>query len=664
MNTSPQPARNRNGWFALGLLLAVTLFVYLPVRHHDFVSYDDADYVTDNPRVQAGLSWSGVQWAFTTGHASNWHPLTWLSHMLDSALWGKSATGPHMVNVAFHLANTLLLFIFLRHTTRALWRSLIVVALFVLHPLRVESVAWIAERKDVLSAFFFLLTLLAYSAYARSSNSASHHRTLAYGASLVFFALGLMSKPMLVTLPCVLLLLDFWPLRRVTFADSGDARRKLPGLLREKIPFLFLSLTSCVVTLLAQQRGGAIRSLESFSWSERLGNTAVAYALYLEKTAWPVGLAVFYPHPGHWHFAWIAVSATLVLGLIFLAIRVRQHSSFITVGWLWFLGMLIPTVGLVQVGNQAMADRYTYLPSIGLFIALVWFLAALVVRWRLPREAIAVATASLVLACAFATARQLTHWRDSEHLFLRALAVTERNFVAHNGLGYVLLSRGQPDAAIAQFQRAVEIHPRFADAYTNLGSAFLQKGRDSEALASFQKALEIQPSLGVARYNLGTLLHTQGRAAEAVIELQKAATLLPDDTVTRLNLGNALLSLGRLDEAADAYRDALRIQPDNADAQNNLGYVLLQTGRIDQAVSQFQRAVALQSTHANAYYNLGDAQRRLGHLVEASAAFEKVLTLQPGDIEAKTTLETIRQELAQSTGVNTPSTSAVDITPR
>ena len=646
--TSPHsPNQSRQSWLALGLLLAVTLFVYLPVRHHDFVSYDDTDYVTDNRHVLDGLALPGVKWAFTSSHACNWHPLTWLSHMLDVTLFGGNPAGHHLTSVLFHLANVALLFAVLRRLTGAVWRSLLVAALFSLHPLRVESVAWIAERKDVLSAFFFLLCLAGYTHYA-AARERPHRRRTWYIATLLLFALGLMSKPMLVTLPCVLLLLDFWPLQRIDFSHTSNARKQIARLLLEKIPFFFLSAASCVITFVVQKQGGAVRSLESFSWDERLGNAVVACAGYVEKTFWPAGLAVFYPHPGQWPVATIAISTLLVCGATIAAFLFIKRAPAFTVGWLWFGGMLVPTIGFVQVGNQALADRYTYLPCIGLFIAIVWPLSILVARYRPARIAATAIAGAVMLALAFLTARQLPHWQDSERLYNRALAVTKNNYVAHNGLGYFYLSRGRVDDAIVELRQAIAIHPRFAEALTNFGCALLQKGRDADALACFNQAVKVQPSLAVARYNLGTLLHAKGRVEEAARELRIAATLRPDDAVTRVNLGNSLLVLGRLDEAAGSYRDALRIQPKDADALSNLGFVFIQAGRFEQAIACLTQAVKIQPNHANAHFNLGDAQRRSGRLTEARASMERALALQPNDAEAKALLETIHQELIRT----------------
>ena len=641
LDTSRTPAFQVNAFaFCISLLLAlVTVLVYLPVRHHSFLLFDDADYVTDNHHVQAGLTWAGVNWAFTTGHTGNWHPLTWLSHMLDVQLFGISSMGPHMVNVLFHVANTVLLFILLRRLTGALWCSAWVAALFALHPLHVESVAWVAERKDVLSAFFFLLTLWAYARYAQCRSRAESRALLwpstldyvLYVLALFSFALGLMCKPMLVTLPFVLLLLDYWPLQRF---DASTVQHTVV----EKVPFFLLSALSSGVTFAAQKSGGAVRSLASFPVSERMENALVSYARYLGKTFWPVDLAVFYPHPGHWPAEQVVSGAILVAGLCLGVVWFGRRFPFAVTGWFWFLGMLVPTIGLVQVSNQSMADRYTYLPSIGIFIILAWGAREVSMRWRFSKAVIGIGAGLTVIACAVRTEGQLHYWQDSESLFRHALAVTKGNFVAHNNLGSTLLQKGQVAEAIDQFRQALEVRPDYADAYCNLGSALLQKRRADEAIAQFRKALEVQPNHPLARYNLATTLLQNGRVNEAIAQFQNAVEIRPDDPLTHLNLGNALLQKGRLDEAVAQYQKVLEIQPDDADAHNNLGSALLKKGRLDEAAAQFQQALQIDPNHANAHHNLADIFLQQGRLDEAIARYQETLLLQPDCADAHNNL--------------------------
>jgi protein O-mannosyl-transferase len=637
------------------LLALVTLLVYLPVWQHAWLRFDDADYVTDNGMVQSGLTWSGMNWAFTTFHSSNWHPVTWLSHMLDVQLFGPGPAGPHGVNVLFHVANTVLLFILLGRMTEALWRSALVAALFALHPLHVESVAWVAERKDVLSAFFFLLTLLAYTSYVSKGNiqhstfNIQHptpgtaglasrftfHVSRFYLLSLFLFGLGLMSKPMLVTLPFVLLLLDYWPLQRFTLHAS---RFTLWPLVREKVPFILLSAVSCGVTFMAQQQGGAVRSLSSFSMSERMGNAAVACAGYLGKMFWPADLAVFYPHPGHWPVGPVVLGAMLVAGLCLAVLWFGRRFPFAITGWFWFLGMLVPAIGLVQVSNQSMADRYTYLPSIGVFIMIAWGAGAVCDRWRWAKAVAGVAAGLVLVACAMQTRNQLHYWRDGESLFRHALAVTSKNFVAHNNLGNALLDKRQADEAITQYQKALEIQPRYADADNNLGSALLEKGRVDEAIACYQKALELQPDYALAHNNLGNALLRKGQVDEAIAQYQKALALQPDYANACNNLATAFRRKGQLDEALTYYRKALNIHPHHVLAHNNLGDVLLQQGRVDEATVHFQKAVELKPDDAEAQNNLGWCLMQTGRVEEGIGRFQKALEIQPGFAEAHSNL--------------------------
>jgi tetratricopeptide (TPR) repeat protein len=670
------------------LLAVVTVLVYLPVQHHSFVSYDDPLYVTGNRPVQAGLTWAGAKWAFTTGHASNWHPLTWLSHMLDVQLFGASPAGPHMVNMFIHAANTVLLFIVLRRLTSALWRSALVAALFALHPLHVESVAWVAERKDVLSAFFFLLTLLMYARYVdgnpRSSTPDSQPSTplaldprllgpakrredgstLDYCSALLFFALGLMSKPMLVTLPFVLLLLDYWPLRRLAISDW---RLGIRHRIREKVPFFLLSALSCVVTFVMQRKNGDVQSLTKFPVSERIGNALVSYARYLGKTFWPADLAVFYPHPGHWPVAQVVFAAILVAGLCLGALWFGRRIPFAAMGWFWFLGMLVPAIGLVQVGSQSMADRYTYLPLIGIFIILSWGAAEVLARWRLPKAVIGIMAGLAVVACAVRTEGQLRHWQDGESLFRYALAVTKGNFVAHNNLGNALMHEGRVDEAIAHYQKALAIQPDYDLAHNNLGFALFQKGELDEAIAHFQKALVIQPDLVAAHYQLGNALLQKGRVNEAVVHYQKALEIQPDFADGHVNLANALLQKKQVREALAHCRAALKFQPDNPEILSDLAWVLAtwpdasvrngteaiqlaqraiqltggrdpmtlralatayaEAGQFGKAVSTARRALELAESHSNAA--LADTLRSDIKLYQADSPFRDTVQAPP-----------------------------------
>ncbi len=576
----------------IGLLLALaTLLVYLPVCRYNFVVYDDNDYVTENHVIQQGLTWTGVKWAFTTWHASNWHPLTWLSHMLDCELFGLSPGLHHLVNVAFHVVNVVLLFTLLLRLTNALWPAAFVAALFAWHPLHVESVAWIAERKDVLSTCFALLTLLAYTRYAQKRSSVegrepkadtagpaldSRLSTLDYLLALVCFALGLMAKPMLVTLPFVLLLLDYWPLQRLSTLNPQPST--LRRLALEKWPFFLLTAGACIVTYLAQsQRGGsAVVSIEHISMPYRLGNALTSYGRYLLKALWPADLAVFYPMSEHV----VRVRITGLMTALALAAvswwvwRQRRSAPYLLVGWLWYLGTLVPVIGLVQVGSAALADRYTYFPLIGPFIALAFSVQDLARGFRFPTTAAATAAALVLAACLLLTANQLRYWRDSESLFAHAVAVTTNNAFALNNLGVALEQAGRPEEALARYREAVRIEPGLIQSQYNLGNLLDKLGRPGEARVELRRAVLLDPTQPYIHNTLGAVLVKLGRFNEAMGEFTEAERLDPHYSWAPFNIGNLYLKQGRDSEAIDEFRKALRLDPENYQILASVAHVL------------------------------------------------------------------------------------------
>ena len=548
------------------LLLALgTLALYWPVTHFPFIGFDDDDYITDNPVTKAGLTWHGIVWAFNGPHAANWHPLTWMSHMLDCQLFGLNAGGHHLVNVLFHIANTLLLFAFLRYTTGKPWRSAAVAALFAWHPLHVESVAWIAERKDVLSAFFWLLTLLAYTRYARGGrpgNSAvtpapDRHRKTFYGLSLLSCACAMLSKPMAVTLPFVLLLLDLWPLQRISGFRIGNSKFPV-RLLVEKIPFFVLSLTASALTFLAQRGGGAVSPVE---WSSRLGNVPVAYARYLSKLFWPTDLAIIYPYVYHWPAAAIAGSVLLLLLLSALALVLVRPRPWLAAGWFWFLGTLVPVIGFVQVGAQSMADRYTYIPSIGLFIVVVWGVSEYCAARPNGNLLLALLGGSVLAGCVLATSIQINYWRNTANLFFHALQVTTKNYVADNALGKALENAGQYESARELYQDAVNIEPRYAVSQFNLGICLLEMGRKSDALPHLAAAAQLAPDNADAQFNLGVFFAQDHQWTEAARCFDATLKLRPDSAAAHFHLGEVLVQLGQPSKAAAEFHEALRLQP-------------------------------------------------------------------------------------------------------
>ncbi len=637
------------------LLFAATVSVYLPALKFDFVNYDDPDYVTANAQVKSGLNWADAAWAFTTGHAGNWHPVTWLSHQADVSCFGLWAGGHHLTNVLFHAANTVLLFWLWRVLTGSLWRSALVAALFALHPAHVESVAWVSERKDVLSAFFGLLALLTYARNLRGrevGNGAHPHLSSPDGTdrpswsatmlAFLFLALGLMSKPMLVTIPCVMLLLDFWPLRR---AD----RQSWTRLLLEKWPYFLLVAISCVVTFIAQKRGGAVQTLRDLSLTERLSNALVSYARYLAEAFWPVNLATPYPHPGHWPAPLVVGSGATVAGLTVLAWFSRRRSPQVTVGWLWFVGMLVPVIGLVQVGAQSMADRYTYLPYIGLFTAVVWSAAWLVHRSPDPNPAdprpasvgirpkpaywMLGGMASVVLAAlTLATRQQLQVWQNSETLFRHAVSVTSSNWVAYYNLGWHLDTVGKTEDALVCYRRAIAIDPQFPDPMNNIGCALAALKRYEEAIPCFESALKLQPSFLEAHVNIANALRELGRYDEAIARYRLVLEKQPGHSGALNHLGNLLTRQNQFAAAIPLLEKSLETNPDQPAAHYNLANALSKTRRVPEAITHYERALALKPDYLEASHDLGVAYARAGRLDDAARVLSLAAAKAPGDI--------------------------------
>lgn len=526
------------GWMIVicAALAAAALAVFWPVLHHDFVNYDDDVYVTENPKVRAGLTVDGLRWAWTTSHAANWHPLTWISHMLDSEIFGLDPGGHHLTSLILHALNGVLLFLVLSRTTGAMWRSALVAVLFVIHPLHVESVAWVAERKDLLSTSFGLLALLAYARHAESPRPA--RLTWVF----LLLALGLTAKPMLVSFPFVLLLLDYWPLRR----SRDESWRRL---VIEKLPLFGLAAVSGVVTVAVQRAGGALGSTELYPLGARIPNAIVSCVEYLRKTVWPADLAVFYPHPGSAWEPWrVAVAATLVAAVSVLAVRLRRQQPWLLTGWLWYLVTLAPVIGLIQVGQQALADRYTYLPLIGVFTGIVWIVPDLRSRRALAVTA-GIAAAVMIATLGVAARAQVGHWRDSVALFRHALEVTENNHIAHNSLGVALSRLGREPEAMEHYREALRVRPGDADAHYNLGLSLAEQGRTDEALEHFLSAARSRPGFVKAHYNCGTLLAERGQWEQAVAHLRKVVEFDPGYAEAHYNLGAALYFRGRYAEA-------------------------------------------------------------------------------------------------------------------
>jgi Flp pilus assembly protein TadD len=581
----------------------LTVLAYWGVWNCQFLGYDDPDYFTRNKHVQAGLSWPGIVWAFTTGDAANWHPLTWLSLMLDASVFGTGPAAPHAVNLLLHVVDTVLLFHLFRRLTGALWRSFWVAALFGLHPMHVESVAWVAERKDVLSALFFFLTLLAYARYADPGRSFVRH--VWYGLALGLFALGLMSKPMLVTVPFVLLLLDWWPLQRINFPLASFANARL---LLDKIPFLVLSVASSAVTFLAQQQGGAVAKLTQYGLAGRLENIFVSYGRYLEKTFTAGNLAVPYPLVPRWPVELVVLNLFILLAGSGAALWLARRQRFVLTGWLWFLGMLVPVVGLVQVGSAAMADRYHYLPSIGIFILLAWGGCVIRQKWRsIDSEILKLAGFSLLVLLVWRTQWQSRYWRNDGTLFTHALAVTKDNFVAQILYGGWLSRNGDAAGALEQYNQAWELDPTDCTALYNMGNGYAKLGYWDRAIDCYQGALKMKP----------------------------------DQPDVLNNLGFALAASQRLPEAVAAIQQALRLNPDYGDAHNNLASILYRQGDFIGAATHFYAAAKLMPDNARIQVNLGDTLLHLNEPDNAAASYRRALELEPGNERARTKLNVL-----------------------
>jgi tetratricopeptide (TPR) repeat protein len=595
------------------LLFAAVLASYSSIIHNQFLDYDDNEYITNNAHVKAGLTWANVQWAFSTSEEANWHPLTWLSHELDSELFGLNPVGHHVVNVLLHAVNAVLLFLLLQSATGFRWRSLMVAALFALHPINVESVAWAAERKNVLSMLFFLLALYAYGRYARRPGLGR------YIAVAGFFVLSLLAKPQAITFPFLLLLWDYWPLDRIGARDmptqAGNAPRlPIARLLLEKLPLLFLSAASAVITMEAQKAGGAVKDLARFSLPLRLETTVISYARYLGKTFWPTKLVLPYPHPLKLYPAWQVGAAVLLLLLITAVVLRARDKRYLAVGWFWFLGSLVPMIGLVQVGEQAMADRYAYIPFLGLFLMIVWLIADWAADWnksrQVPARWLAIPAVCCLLALASLTYRQVGYLHDTEALWRRALALTQDNYIAQGALAGVLHKQGKTEEAIEHIRAALAIRPDDWPANLILAAYEQSQGDTAAATARYQMvALRAsKPSQRAAAYNdLGTAYRQTGDLLRAKEAFEQSLRLVPSQPMLMVTLGLIAQKNGDLPEAVRQYSSAFELQHSDVRALL-LAQALRLEGRVDEADAMSRRA-------ARASGNLAEAQKTVDSLL-------------------------------------------------
>ncbi len=626
------------------LLSVATVATYWRVSQCDFINLDDDKYVSENSHVQEGFTSESLRWAFTTMYQANWHPVTWLSHMLDYLLFGSNPAGHHITSAMFHLANSLILFLLFNRMTGAVWKSFFVAAIFVTHPLHVESVAWVAERKDVLSTFFGLLTFWAYVQFTERSSWKW------YILAILFFALGLMSKPMLVTLPFLMLLLDYWPLQRFgKGADSMDTRRKSISksnninrtrsfikLVVEKTPFLLLAAASAVITYTAQQGGGAVSSFEILPLYVRFGNALTGFVKYIQKSVWPSGLAVFYPYSPDDITLWkTVVAAFLLIAITFWLLRSTKVKSYYSVGWLWFLGTLVPVIGIIQVGSQSMADRYMYLPMIGLNIIAVWGMWDLATKMSIGNRIVGAIGVSVIILFSLQGGRQVGYWQNNITLFEHAIEVTSGNYIAHNTLGFALAKQGKVTDAINQYNIALSIKPNYADAHNNLGNALFAEGQAREAIAHFTESIKVNPTLWIPHYNLANALAETGNDSAAILHYREVIRLNPGYPNVHNDLGIILSRNGSVEESLSELSEALRLNPAFTQAHYNVGIIFMDRGDTADAIAHFKEAVRLKPDYAEAHFYLGEALRSTGKTDLAIAQYKSAVSIAPTYLEAR-----------------------------
>ena len=627
----------RSFWICIFLALS-TLVVYHQVGDFEFVNFDDPLYVTHNPIVQKGLSGETVAWAFTeaTLETNYWVPLTWLTILLDYQLYGMNAGGFHLTNLFLHMLNTLLLFAALRRMTGRLWRSALVAALFALHPLHVESVAWVTERKDVLSSLFWMLTLLNYARYVERPGM---WRYFTVFLGIVF---GLMAKPMLVTLPFVLLLLDFWPFQRFAATDHQYLckipKRPVRQLLWEKVPFLALVVLVSVMTFLTQAEGGAVKSLSAYPLDVRVTNALAVYVAYIGKMLWPAGLAFFYPHPGSLPLWQPLMAGILLISMTIFALCFAQKRPYLIFGWLWYLGTLVPVIGLVVIGPYVMADRYTYISLIGLFVAIVWGAADIFSAKRYPTAVAASFSLLILTILAVISWYQAGYWQNSITLCKRAIAVNRNNITAHNNLAIALEARGRTDEAVRYYLETLEIDPDNAMLYNNLGYVLERQKKTVEAIYYYEKALQIDPKYVYAHNNLGNVFLSQKKYSAAIDHYRQALKSDPRYAKAHFNMGNAFFVQNEFDQAAFHYREAVRIEPLYAEAHNNLGSALALTGQMDRAIEHYREALKIRPDFHDAQNNLRHHLSARKQMHAEKLKMKQRLESDPLDIETRVKL--------------------------
>lgn len=628
--------KDRKTLFITILIAVGCSLIYGQSLGFDFVNLDDDIYVYENPQVTGGFTAKGFAWAMTAFHASNWHPLTWISHQIDASFFGAASAGPHAVNVILHIVNSILLFVLLKRITAHLWPSAMVAAIFAFHPAHVESVAWIAERKDVLSTLFWLLTTWTYVSYTRDRSTRS------YALSIIFFILGLMAKPMLVTLPFTLLLLDVWPLKRIAELSAKDLR---PAV-KEKLPYFMLAVASSVLTIMAQTAGGAVQSTEVIPIGLRLLNAVSAIAKYVGEFFVPVNLGVWYPFRNEPDLINTAIGALIIFVFSFVAIKYRRERGSLFTGWFWFLGTLVPVIGIVQVGRQAMADRYTYVPYIGLSIAIVWAAAELFERIKVDRRVVAVMASALLAAFGVLAFIQTGYWKDSEKLYLRALSVTERNYLVSNNLCDHYVKKNRAAEAVPLCENAIAFDPTLPQAYNTLGTAEMRLGKFEPARKNFEKAASIQPDNVLAMINLSGASAKAGDLDAAGVWASKAVAADKEGffTAKRLSdvyfeLGAAALGQKRPDKAEGFFSKAANADPTNVDARRNEANAIYMNGRADEAIAKLNEIITKFPRSAESYNTLGIILAERGQKDAAAGMFQKALDINPNFTQARANLQ-------------------------
>jgi len=684
MSDDPAQKIVRNRTLLICILLAIgTVGLFSSVQTFEFVGYDDPSYITSNPYVKAGLTTTGLKWAFgnIASDATYWHPLTWISHMLDVQLFGLNSGAHHLVNLLFHTANVLLLFLLLKRLTKTLWQSALVAALFAWHPLQVETVSWVTERKNVLSTLFLLLTIWAYSRYVEKLKTAAPETSSEAEASaaepalergearvdvwldtfatkmqtvlsmreyqlvVVLFALGLMCKPMLVTLPCVLLLLDFWPLGRLSKVQSpmpkvegqsSDTDNQLwnldlrlwTSLVMEKIPLFVCAAVSSWITLVAHQHLQYFLPTTQASLAVRLANVITSYSRYIEKTFWPTNLCAIYPYSATVEIFQFAAAGLCLAGISWWAISSARQRPYLCFGWLWFLGTLVPVIGLVQVGGQAMADRFAYVPLIGLLIMVVWGAFDLLGNFHVGKIILTIMAFAVLEACMLVSQHQMQFWENSFTLFNRALAVTKDNSVAHYNLGYALMLQGKNKAAKAHYHEAIRISPGYSDARNNYAAILVSENKVDEAMRQYSEMLRYTPKNSLAHYNLGALLDQQGKPDEALTHYRAALDYNPS-AEAHITLGNALAKMGKMDEAVEHIIASVRLDPASPQANFSAGMAMMKLQRGNEGIKYFSEAIRLKPDYAEARYNFGNALAMSGQFEQALQQFAETVRLQP-----------------------------------